>query len=342
VNQLKTIQKSFKDYTNDFKPFSWQTFVLLSLFSWIMSLLVTNDSLKEFLARMGLFFLTIAVWWATANYKISLFGLDIYPGPWITGALATLLIFQGWTDDPSVPLIVWPWISAFAAIFPKFLKHGSKLINPTEPNPEKLADDRFLVVRIFLFAAILSCWFQFHFLVQDWLRDYPSLTVEPPERSGFLVKIRTDNSPTISRGVLMLNLAENDIASILSGLQWSAIERWLLNIRTEIVNLEANVKQQMPPARENVFWNLQAQVLPGQPGYVLQLRAVWRGPSLSLGGYYAEKSCQITPVVISSGSGTTGVPNSGSPAPNANGQFICQPVKDLIPIGQLPTAPGSL
>ncbi|MDX2215397.1 MAG: DUF5357 family protein [Oculatellaceae cyanobacterium bins.114] len=332
---MKEVIDFILKYFKDVKPFSGQTFILLSLFSWVMSLLVDNDIVRDFLAWLGWLFLTIGVGWVLAKVKQNILGIDIYPGPWITGALACSFLFYGWSDI-SLAVISWPVISALIAIIPKFLKHGLDVVNPTLDG-KKYAIDRQEIVLLLLLSTIFSCWLQFFFLLQDWLQQYPSLVADEFTRSAFVIKV--DPSDQNSRGVTFLNLAETAVREQLESSPWSEVERWLFEADIEIAQLELEVKKRIPKTDEDRLWKLQGEVSAGNPGYVLTLRAVWRGPSSRPGGYYVQKVCSIVQrpnrVTANPGQNPTVIPAATTT------QVVCEQAVDLNWVDQTEvTAPN--
>lgn len=322
---MKDVTDFILKYFKDIKPFSGQTFILLSLFSWVMSLFVDNELVQDFLAWLGWLFLTIGVGWVLAGVKQNILGIDVYPGPWITGALACSFLSYGW-GNISLAVISWPIISALIATIPKFLKKGFDIVNPTLDG-KKYAGDRQEIVLLFLFSTILSCWLQFFFLLQNWLQDYPSLVADTFARSAFVVKVDASSGQN-SRGVTLLNLAETILRERLETAPWGEVERWLFELDIEIEQLELDVKNRIPRVEEDRLWDLQGNVAPGNPDYILNMIAIWRGPSSRPGGYSLQKSCSI--VQRSNRVTTTpGQTPTVIPAPTS-AQVVCEPVTGMM------------
>lgn len=308
------------------KAFSWQTLVFLSLFSWLMSLLAVTAYVKDTLSAMGWLFLTLGVGWALSDWKFSLLGVTFYPGPWITGALLCMFLVEGWSDLPnSTAYILWPTLSAIIASLPKFIKSGPAL---TFPN----AAGRQQIVLLLLANMIISCWFGFHFLVRDWLRQFPSVAASDFRESAFVVKLTSPFNPqeVSSRGVPILETAAANMTQQLENRPWSATERWLLNIDREVAAIEAEVKRGLAPVAENALWSLRGQVPPSRQGYTVVLQAIWNGPSEQTVGYYLQKTCLVTQGARATNSPTT-----------AATEVTCGPTSEPIPLAVTPsqTAP---
>jgi hypothetical protein len=323
---LAAIKHFLDQFWSQFKPprsFSWQTLIFLSLYSWGMSLLnsVLTDTefVKDFLATMGWIFLTLGVGWALADFKVEFLGLKIYPGPWITGALTCTFLFEGVREEyPALPFVSWPLISAAIAAVPKFLKRGPEFKVPDAKGRQEL-------VILFLVSIILSCWFSFHFLLQDWLGDYPSILADRFDRSAFVINTA---SPRVSdsRGVLILNLAEAIVVDELEGRSLAETELWLFNVQSRVADIENQILERISSLEENALWNLEGSVSGNAPAYMLNLQAIWQGPSSQAGGYFLQKSCAITQEFVQN--------RPAASAPSVS-QVNCQPISDLIPLNSI-------
>jgi Family of unknown function (DUF5357) len=317
INFLTDLWQRFKPP----KAFSWQTLIGLSLFSWLMSLLTRTAYVQDALATMGWLFLTLGVGWALGGqkFKIPLLNLTLQPGPWITGAL-TCVFLKGAIDLPtSATYVLWPIISALIASMTKFLKPGPVLTTPTTAGRQQ-------IILLLLVNGIISCWFGFHFLLQDWLDGYPSLLADNFATSTFVTKVGFGFKET-SRGDVILNAAASALSRELSGRTWSEVERSLSNLNSEILKIEIQVKENLADTAENQFWSLRAQMPPGAPQYTVVLQAVWQGPSSFPMGYYTQKSCLVGRVVNQAPTPT---------APGALAQVRCGDNGPPVPIAPAP------
>jgi hypothetical protein len=301
------VKELLEELWNQLRPprtFSWQTLVLLSLFSWALSILVETLILKDLLSRFGWLFLTVGVGWALSDNKLNILGLEIQTGPWITGALACVVIFAGWVGDLGrVAWVSWPIFSAISAAVPHFFPRFTFSI----PDPKVRQD---LILRAVL-AGTMSCWIQFHFVVQDWLRDYPTLLSDDFRQSAFVVRLdeeQRDPSRSMSRAELLLNLAEGYIETSLEGILWSDTERWLIALDQQIPALQKYVfelanRSANQGLAEDALWRFSAVVPPGEPEYTLRLRMLWTGPTSTNLPYAYEKACLISRVTPPLGAG---------------------------------------
>lgn len=304
------------------QAFSWQTMVLLCVFSWVMSLLASTLLVREFLARMGWLFLMVGLGWALSGVKWNLLGLVIRPGPWITGAMLSGLLFYGWPNDPlAYALISWPIFSAAIATVLKLFPNLTFRL----PDPQTRQE----LIVLTLLSFVFSCWFRFHFFIQDWLTQYPSLLADDFSQSSFVVRL-DQTTTNLPRGVLLLNLAEVNLKRTLGSIPWSEVEQWLFNIDSSVTFLQSQVRQQVPPLDEDELWVFQGVILPYQPEYTLSLRVIWSGPGSRPEGYYLEKLCLIrqaaNPAALQGG-------DPSVPPPPATATVECQPVGDKIWIG---------
>jgi hypothetical protein len=329
VKQLNDLLENTQKQIKGLKAFSWQTLIFLSLFSWLVSFAVANESLRELLSRIGWIFLTVGLGWALEKDKREVFGIEIYPGPWVTGALVCGFVLRGLPGGIRFYLSLWPLVSVAIALLPDLLKHGFALINPMVEDAKKYASERQKMVLRILAALIFVCWFQFYFLVEDWLVAYPSLRVDDFSRSGFVIKIDRE-SPPLSRGADLLNATETALRQKLANFSWAQVEQWLATLNDQqIAELKSEAMQSLSqaPTSEDGFWTLQAQVLPGGPPYTIRFRSFWQGPSSRPQGFYAEKICQISQAPISQ------VTGGGNVAVGASNRVDCQLPKDRIWVG---------
>lgn len=275
------------------RSFSWQMLLLLSVFSWVLSLLAEADWLSRFLTNGAWLFLISGVNWALLENPVRVFGLNL--GPWITGALVGLFLFgQGESIDLQVVLVLWPLISTAIAIFPYFLSKDLQVMVPNTKAQQQ-------IVLLILINLVLSCWIQFYFNVQKWLTQYPSLLVSDFSASAFVLTL--SDIDALPRGVPLLEQAEALIVNEIDGKPWSYAERWLFQIDNNLPELRADALERLPEAEEDHFWNLQEEVDSAGTNYKLNLRAIWTGPGTQTQPYALQETCEIRQVL----SGTTGI-----------------------------------
>jgi hypothetical protein len=325
---MKFLQNIYDWLQKNLRPpsaFSWETLILLSLFSLYMAFLAT-EWVAQLLIEFAWIFLIFGVFWGTTSANQFRVGYKspVEPGfplsPWITGALVSIYIFSRNGELTQETLVSWPIVSAIIAALPDFVGEGPRL---KIPPPQKRQN----LVILFGTQFLLSCWFQFYFVIQNWLGEYPSLLADDFQQSAFVVKRELATS-TIPRGALLLNTIEPKLFERLDGKPWPEVERLLLqDQRVKLISaVEKEAKQQISPKiAEDAHWIVNSAISSRNSGYNLDLRAIWQGPRAELQNqekYYVTKLCQITPSSVAAT--PTANPTTPQPAPAAIGTFACE------------------
>jgi hypothetical protein len=312
LDVLFTGLSGIRDRTNkqfkDIKPFSWQTALGLSLLSWIVFVVVRDPYLKKFVSIYGWAFLILGVDWYYVDdkeekKKLYLPGLDIKVnyGSWLTGALFCLALLTNdfLLRDAHTALVAWPIVSVLIASLTRILRPGLEL-NQLFRVPQD-ANTRQDLVILFLFGLLFSCWFQFHFLLQDVIQQYPSILADDFRNSAFVSRLNPrrfnlGRSPE-SRGAIILDTAEDLIRNQLSGQSWLEVQRRLRNLETQVADLGdvaiARAYEDAPEAEERQFWRFNAIFEDKLPDDSLELQAIWTGPSSQPTGYALRKVCSV-------------------------------------------------
>ena len=115
---------------------SWQTCVLLSLFSWLMAILSEGTDASPFtvalLSTFSWLFLTIALWWALSDNPVKVGYVSI--SPWITAAVICVFVFGPWTTERlQWAMAVWPVIATVLVAIPKFVNWNLNWQLPKPP-----------------------------------------------------------------------------------------------------------------------------------------------------------------------------------------------------------------
>jgi hypothetical protein len=312
---VKKLIDQFQARFKDVQQFSGTTALLLGIFSWLVYLLIREPAAKELVALTGWFFLIIGTDWVLfkKTVPIPLLGLKITYGPWVTGALLSIALYSNrfFIQDFPTALISWPLLSGIIAAIPTLLKTGPQI----KKFDDFLPFERQYLVLLALISILLSCWIQFHFLLDNLLQQYPSLLADRNvNKSAFIVRL---NSPPVSQGVTILDTAEAMIRDELRrgelrGRSWADGQRLLRNIQAETspirpFNMAPVIAQKVfgniPGAEEARLWLYNAQFFPSNidnapgsqsPWYgTLLLQAIWRGPSSQPNGYTLAKSCRV-------------------------------------------------
>jgi hypothetical protein len=306
----------FQSRFKDIPQFSGTTTLLLGIFSWLVYLLIQEPAAKELVAIAGWFFLVVGTDWVLfkKTAPIPILGLPITYGPWLSGALLSFALYSNrfLIQDGATALVSWPLLSGLIAAVPTVLKTGPYI----KRYEDFLPRERIYLVLLALISILLSCWFQFFFLLDNLVQQYPSLLADANiYRSAFVVRV---NPPPVSKGVEILDTAETLIRDRLRngelrGRSWADGQRLLLNVQTETSPIRprdmapviaSKVFGNMPNVEEAPLWLYNAQFFPSNidnaPGAqqsqwfgTLVLQAIWRGPSSQPNGYTLEKSCWV-------------------------------------------------
>jgi hypothetical protein len=290
IEFLRNLIKTIVDFLLPDRYFAWQTVIYMSLFSWLASLvaqvLEASDFTVMLLATFGWIYLALGTGWALDDANFRPFGIPI--APWVSGAILCVFLFATWTDSWIRPaLATWPLISFLVVAVPHLLGWDF------QPKPVPPAVRQKLILLFFL-SLLFSSWFQFYFRIQSWLEDYPSLAADNLNHSSFVYRLPGQPTP-VAAGVAQLSTAESILQSELGNRPWSSTERWLFNVdgRQQMIQQEVD-RTLFQASREAPLWriDLQRPISSGED-YILNLLAVWEGPSADQYGYYLEKSCLI-------------------------------------------------
>ncbi len=269
---------------------SWQTILMLSLFSWLTSLLAelvnANALTINLLSSFGWIFLIIGTGWGLSVNDVELFGMPL--SPWASGALLCAFVFSPWANDGNLTpaIVTWPIVSAAIAIVPNVLRWNFTFKKPAISTRQQLA-------LLFVFSLLLSGWLQFYFRVQRWLEEYPTLLVSDFSNSNFVYRLPSDRE-RLPQGIPLLVAAEAEVEQQLNGLPWPRVERWLLNIEDQLIPIEQAAKNRLEAPAERDLWRLRAPRPYETPvGYELRLQSIWLGPTSTGNGFYLEKTCAV-------------------------------------------------
>jgi hypothetical protein len=276
---------------------AWQTLLLLSGLSAVFAA-ITEPPVQTLLSACGWLWLILSVWWFVYDVKKQLTFVGFwFAGPWIVAAAIGGFLISI-IRDISIPALVvlWAPLAAVIQLLPNCIRS-----NPEQKTPEWIVPPvkhRQGMVLLLLSHLVVACWFQFYFLLQNWLHAYPSLLADRFDRSSFVINVAPPAKE--SRGADVLKLTEETLAAQLNQHNWPEVERWLLELNQQLPQLQATVRQKLeqqnPPSPENPWWKINAQVTGGE--YDVQLQALWTGPSSSPSGYRVTLNCQVIPQMV--------------------------------------------
>ncbi|WP_445627195.1 septal junction protein FraD [Nostoc sp. DSM 114167] len=280
------------------KAYSWQTFIYLSIFSWVLSYCATGY-IKDIIAFFGWLFLIAGTAWYTTEDPLRVPGTFMPVGAVITGFLVSVFAFGDQRDVITPRTIVfWPTISALITAIPEFIEGNDTDAKARIPKPQ----DRQRIIILVASSMLLSCWIQFHFVTDNWLRQYPSLQADTFKHSTFVP--RTEELVKIPRnGVVILQRLQPIVVDQIAQRPWSEVEKWLLDAKQRVGNLGREIiKKNLSKYEEKELWRVEPRVANTKSGYILDLLSIWIGPSSNPRGYYLKKSCRIEPVATGTNS----------------------------------------
>ncbi len=273
------------------RPFSWETLILLSIFSWLLSafswLLVPPALNAYHFTHTGflIFFVLGTAWWQWER-PITVLGIKI--GPWIVGLLLSIVLLddlpENWRHQAMI--VTWPLLTASVRSLPKFFR-GQLL-----PNWPPISMLKELTV-MFLFHVLISLWLQFGFLLNQWMINYPSLLTEDLTRSSFAIFTGIE-APEIPQGNILINEMEAFLREQIEGQQLPRVDQVISGLLENRIEIDKTVKKRLPNIEENQWWELRGNVIQRQAGYGITLFAIWTGLPLTGEEYYLEKSCEIS------------------------------------------------
>ncbi|MEH2464769.1 septal junction protein FraD [Nostoc sp.] len=281
------------------KAYSWQTFIYLSVFSWVLSYCATGY-IKDIIAFFGWLFLIAGTAWYTTEDPLRVPGTFMPVGAVITGFLVSVFAFGNQQDViTSRTIVFWPTISALITAIPEFIEGNDTDAKARIPKPE----DRQRIIILVASSMLLSCWIQFYFVMDNWFKQYPSLQADSFKRSAFVV--RTEERVKIPQnGVVILEKLQPIVVEEIAQTPWSEVEKWLLDAKQRVTTLSTEVIQKnLGKYEEKELWHVEPRVANTKSGYILDLLSIWIGPTSNPQGYYLKKSCRIEPVAATNNSG---------------------------------------
>lgn len=302
------------------KAFSWQTLIYLSVFSWGLSFFATYV-IKDLIALCGWLFLMAGTAWYTTDDPLRVPGTFMPVGALITGFLVSVFAFgQQESIITARTIVLWPTISALITAVPEFFEGTGTESKAQIPKPP----DRQKIIILVASCMLISCWIQFYFVMDTWLKQYPSLLADDFKSSAFVRRIETP-AKTPKNGVVILDKLQPLVEEQIVARPWSEVERWLLDA-DQVGNLGKRViEKTLTKYPEKQLWSVEPRVVDIKSGYRLDILSVWTGPSSNPQGFYLKKSCRITPVSA-----------SNKPDKDAVAEIVCErkvsdPIRKALP-----------
>jgi len=281
LEQNKKVQKAI------FPPkvVHWKTPLLISLFLALLSVAaVTDVPTRTTIADLSWLSFVISMGLLTSQQPFVIYGVSI--SPWITSALIGLwLLVRLPPDIRHIAWIAGPLIAIVILAAIGIWNSESKW-----EKIKSLVLPQFLIIT--LTHVLISCWFAFHFLIQGWLQDYPSVLSQNLKQSDYVV---TFQGPKInpSRGVIILDEMEDVIREKARTKPWPQIEQMLIDIDNERFFLKNEAFKKLKVVPEDGSWDVKTSIVQGQSRYQLEMQATWLGLVFRPETYSFTKSCEV-------------------------------------------------
>ncbi|WP_071190016.1 septal junction protein FraD [Trichormus sp. NMC-1] len=274
------------------KAYSWQTLIYLSVFSWAMSYF-SIGYIKDIIAFSGWVFLMAGTAWYTTDDPLRVPGTFMPVGALITSFLVSAFAFRHNVNLVTPKTIVyWPTIAAIITAIPEFFVGTGTKSKATLPKQK----ERQKIIILIAWSMLISCWIQFYFVIDKWLKEYPSLLVDNFQNSAFVIKLEP-KAKTPQNGAMILNKIQPLIEEQIVTRPWSEVERWLLEANQQVGNLgKRMIDKNLVKYEEQELWRIEPRVVNVNSGYRLDILSIWTGPSANKNGFYLQKSCRIQPI----------------------------------------------
>lgn len=171
------------------KLITWKTFLLLGILFWLLAGYATDENIKNILSGVGLISALICLTLFVQENIIRIRPVvmkgsnNSYFNNWIISLIICFLIFGIFPGQ----ITHWAWVlcppvAAIATALPEFWDTPLKLKLPT---PEV----RLRLSILLLSHLLISCWIQFYFTIDQWIKTNPQLLDQDFSKSLFVFKI---------------------------------------------------------------------------------------------------------------------------------------------------------
>lgn len=297
---MKKILENLKSFFKSINPSQfppWQIGLLIGIILACLSLVESmgenNSNPVKLIANLSWLCLIVAIGWRT-NQKPFIFR-DISLSPWITAVFICGFLYENFIPDMKYfAIVIWPLISVcLAALFELFKDRG------------KIDRDRYMRKRftfLILIHILLSCLLNFHFIVQNWLEEYPSAQGYDVSKSAFVVRFKSP-SLDVSRGEEIMEFIESRMERELSN---RPLEISVFQMQSKLQTLISNAMEDLPNLKENKLWEWQIQQIRViSEGYEVEFQLTWQG-LISIDEMYSlSKTCQIQPEIQTTNSSSS-------------------------------------
>ncbi|HSF75851.1 MAG TPA: DUF5357 family protein [Microcoleus sp.] len=267
------------------KVVHWKTPLLLSIFLALLTVAAVTDwRTRTLLFDMSWLFFTLSMGLLTSQQPFVIKGVSL--SPWVTSILIGLwLLVRLPSDRKEIAWISGPLIAVVVLATIEIWNSESK-----REGIRSLVRPQFLMIT--LVHLLFSCWFAFHFLIQGWIQQYPSVLSQDLRQSDYVV---TFQRPTInrSRGVVILNEMERYLRNEARTKPWAQVEQMLIDIDNERFFLRNQALKTTGVVAEDARWDVKTSIVQGESRYQLEMEANWLGLVFRPETYSFTKSCEV-------------------------------------------------
>ena len=267
------------------KVVHWKTPLLLSFFLALLSIAAVADlPTRVLMLDISWLFFTLSMGLLTSQKPFEIRGVSI--SPWVTSFLIGLwLLVRLPADRKEIAWISGPIIAVVILATIEVWNSESK-----RESLRSLLRPQFLTIA--LVHMVFSCWFAFHFLIQGWIQQYPSILSQDLRKSDYVV---TFQQPTInrSRGVVILNEMDRYLQKEARTKPWAQVEQMLIDIDNERFFLKNQALTAIGVVPEDASWDVKTSIVQGQSRYQLEMQATWLGLVFRPEIYSFTKSCEV-------------------------------------------------
>lgn len=267
------------------KVVHWKTPLLLSIFLALLSVAAVTDwATRTLVFDMSWLFFTLSMGLLTSQQPFVIKGVSL--SPWVTSILIGLwLLVRLPADRKEIAWISGPIIAVVILAAIEVWNSESK-----RESIRSLVRPQFLMIT--LIHLVFSCWFAFHFLIQGWIEQYPSVLSQDLRKSDYVV---TFQQPTInrSRGVVILNAMDRYLQNEARTKPWPQVEQMLIDIDNERFFLKNQALTTIGVVPEDASWDVKTSIVQGQSRYQLEMQATWLGLVFRPEIYSFTKSCEV-------------------------------------------------
>lgn len=285
TNNLWETNKKFQKAIIPPKVVHWKTPLLLSIFLGLLTVAAVTDlQTRTLMFDMSWLFFTLSMGLLTSQPPFVIKKVSL--SPWVSSFLIGLwLLIRLPSDRKEIAWISGPIIAVIILAVIEIWNSDSK-----RQGMKSLVRPQFLMITLIHF--LISCWFGFHFLIQGWIEQYPSVLSQDLRKSDYVV---TFQQPTInrSRGVVILNAMDRYLKNEARTKPWPQVEQMLIDIDNERFFLKNQALKTIDIVPEDASWEVKTSIVQGESRYQLQMQATWLGLVFKPEIYSLTKSCEV-------------------------------------------------